>query len=468
MRKISALIIFVFLFFMFQNGSIVKANSFNDSSRNYVVQSISNILCHNKGICGEEKIKLKKEKLYDIKLDNFGYVYTFELQSNKSIQGFLILKSERKISLVQEIHITDVIPYIDSKLVNIYAGFGNYYELYKDILLNRNDKEYYYYREILGGYGLDNQKIDKKINGAKGFIGDLVAFEGTSSLVFYSKDSNKVTTTSSFPFADQIDLADKTGTTKNNCSVASALTLVMFYEDLFPSSSVLYDVKSFNSHGDSTTYNNTSYYFKENNSIPYSQRGLLLGIYNELFFRFNTSDLYGTPHQNMINGLEEYYNQRGYDTSINMMIGLKNITNFSNKSFDELNLWATYKSSIDNNIPVVMQLGGLTDMHFSVIDDISYEENYSSKPGPYHTQFDLDNVTYHYRGYYSLAMHTVVGYGYLENAYYDINVAGYQFDLSLIREDSFAIISYNNGSYVYLSSNNKSVSQAYSFNISPY
>ncbi len=57
-----------------------------------------------------------------------------------------------------------------------------------------------------------------------------------------------------------------------------------------------------------------------------------------------------------------------------------------------------------------------------------------------------------------LAMHTVVGYGYVEYSYYNTG---------LVRRDKFAKVSNNAGSFVYIQSSSNSVSQAYSFSIEP-
>ena len=95
MKKI--LIIAVLLFLISAGNSVVFAENENNGSENkYITDSIESIICDNVQNCEAVKkdIKLSKEKVYDIYLNETGNIYEF-YSSKFDIFGYIIAERNR-------------------------------------------------------------------------------------------------------------------------------------------------------------------------------------------------------------------------------------------------------------------------------------------------------------------------------------------------------------------------------------
>ena len=86
------------VFFSLGNTTVSADSNDNSSENKYIIESIESIICDNVENCEvvNKDLKINKEKVYDLFLNNIGHIYEFESEEH-DVFGYLISR-RRKIS----------------------------------------------------------------------------------------------------------------------------------------------------------------------------------------------------------------------------------------------------------------------------------------------------------------------------------------------------------------------------------
>jgi hypothetical protein len=446
----------------------------NENQRKYVLSNIRGVICDTYSDCDGimRNLKLNSEKVYDIFLDKYGTVYEFS-SDKYSVSGFVILRDE--VDLKNSYSIDEIIlggqsPYQYKEYKNIYFGVGQYYEVKGDILLDSINGVYYDYNLLLETIGLSDEEISIIFSGVTN-LDDEPHNNTEETYIYYDMVQTEVTTSYGYPLMDTEIRDYASSNAGSNCSPTAGLSLVLYYDRLYPNQGIS-NVYSVTSGSPEQFYNWDDYL--NGNTASSGDLNDDIDVYDYLYDEMGTNGYLpwvswgGTPHSWFVSGLEDYFDYVYKDMHIDDLIGdsTEFVSNY-NTSFKDAGKWDEYKGKIDSDIPVVIQLGGFNDMFYTILYnwDIDYNENSHTRPGPYGSVFQLDSVEYTYSTYSGVGyMHTVVGYGYLENELYDIDTWGW-LDDDPFRVDKFAIVSLGWGYKGYINYDSVAISQAYAITL---
>jgi hypothetical protein len=449
--------------FMFSYSVEAKNSAKEDNSKQYVFALVGDVMCEEYGICSTQEIKIKRENIFDINLDKIGYVYNAYAKKAEGKIFVIVLEKDDKL-VVEEYVVGESSPFLYKEFKNIYLGYGMYYELRDEYLLDSLNNNVYNYYDVSQWYGID--KEESALIFASSVPDDEPHDETIETYNYYEliEDSNYLT--NDFPLMST-QIKNQTNNKGNNCSPTAGLEILLYYDNFYNSLTPVYGVINpltnlyYNYDDFKSDYETT------NNWIELKQ------VYLDLYDEMGTNDIFGwgTPHRNFLLGLEEYVEDKNFDITVDEIIGdSSDFMAMSNTSFDATDTWIDYRNAIDNGKPVVIQLGGLVSEYYVAIksgDLTIIEDNYIiyryGVPYMYY-----DTVEYQYTVWEGIGtMHTVVGYGYLEYELYAAN--SYNFNLIFLREDKFAVVAWGwtSTKYAYIASDSASVSQAYSVTIEP-
>lgn len=454
MKRFFMIIMLTVILLPFQS---IKAEENISNEWNSLKNRIAQLICESDDYCGELKLKLSKERIYNITLQDYGKIVYFEDKNNSDIVGYVIFKGTTNDLLIVEYGFGEYRPFIYEDLPNIMAGIG---EQYEGVLIDHGKGVYYDYEFILHLMNVSEVDVEMMLSSALD-----TAVDTTDTVTYFYDSANiEVTTVNNYPHMDQSRIADESDTpsSRTTCSTVAGLSLITFYEGLYPDSSSLSNVYN-TSTGDYYIWGD----YRLKSSLA-SEKAELISIFNDLYDYMDTDDYIlgtsfpGTAHSKFYDGMVEYYDLVGYDVVVDEIIGdVDTWVEMTNESLSTGDRYNTYKNSIDNNTPVVIQLGGLLTPMYQTIDIDDYTSAYT-RPGPYGTTFYFRDRTYEYRSQL-FGLHTVVGYGYMEESLHDIDPYGYT-EYPALREKKYIVISTWGGKR-YFNVRDITVSQAYTFNI---
>jgi hypothetical protein len=448
---------------MFSYNVEAKYDSQESNSNQIVSTIVADSICREYGICDSKDIKMKKEHIYDINLNKIGYVYDVYAKKLEVSMFVIILVKDNELK-IEEYVVGQSSPYLHKELKNIYLGYGMYYELQEDLLLDSLNEKVYVYHDVSQWYGIDEEHGEIIL--ASSIPSDEPHDEVTEVYNYYEliEDSNYIP--NKFPMMSTL-ISYETNNGGNNCSPTAGLEILLYFDKYYSGLTPAYGYFDYT--------NNRFYTYDEfkSNFFGTTKWDKLTTLYVDLYDKMGTNNIFGlgTTHGNFLQGLEEYVDEKGYKVTVNDIIGdSSDFMATSNTSFDSSNTWSSYRSAIDNGKPVVIQMGALFSEYYVAIK----EGNITIIPDNYIIYrwgvpyMYYDTIEYEYTVWEGLGtMHTVVGYGYLEYELYAKD--SYTSNLIFLREDKFAIVAWGWSStkYAYIASDSNSVSQVYSIDISP-
>lgn len=450
MRKnVIGLMLVLALLLAISSGNTVFAESTEKkiSEKEKTEIAIFGIVCSDYIECDEKtKIKMKKEKIYSLELDEIGNVYKFEVKEI-DIMGFAIVLNDGVDTLIAEVSVTDNFPYILKGGINLYYGQGGYLELLDGVVYDSLSNVYLDYEDLLQGlYGMVAPAIPD------GPPDDLTVEEEYS---YYSRILKPtVTLPNEFPLLSS-NIKDVESYT-NNCSPTAGTEILNYFDYYYP---ILIDGYTAIFEGDGTYYDFEDY---QNNNVSIS---VLSDLHDELYVDMYTEnwyipfvniDMLGTYPRFFFEGLEDYVDDRGLFIETFSIRGNENapipIGGNGPLSNDE---WEEYKDQIDNGNPVVIQLGtDLTTQEYTYlddpdndfsIDDSIYTNTVVSVGG---TDFYYSTITEYYTNPINTA-HTAVGYGYKDIEYYRVEPVLPDGNIYLSKTDEFLVVANGWGDYSY-------------------
>lgn len=203
----------------------INVSAEESSSHNQFVEDyINNIVCQENDDC-EIKLKLKKEVLYDIYLEKFGYIYEFNDEAD--INGYLILKKVRNDNVweysVAEIGFDTNSPYNIKSSKNIYLGYGMYFEYKNDVITDVISNEEHNYDEILLSIA-DNFELLYPSGGT-------AYYEDPMTYNFTYMTKSETTTDYGYPL---MSTSMKYSNHYNNCSPTAGVSIALFWDKYYP------------------------------------------------------------------------------------------------------------------------------------------------------------------------------------------------------------------------------------------
>ncbi len=440
-----------------------KESNVNKKINTHVASLAQKVMCDQYDVCSVKDFKIKKEKLFDIELNEIGYVFDVSVKNNNEKMFVIVLENEYGYN-IEEYVIDQESPFVHKKLRNIYLGYGMYYELDKDYLLDSLNNKAYNYFDILNWFGISD---DGELILASSVPISEPHNETLETYNYYELVEETNYLNNNFPlFSTRI--SELTNNKGNNCSPIAGLELLLYYDFYYNDLTPVYNVIDFST--------NDYYIYDDfyNDYYGLNNWNELVDLYLDMYDKMGTNDIFGlgTPHINFHLAITEYANSKGYEVTVNDIVGDSQVfVSTNNTSFDNENAWGNYKNAIDSGKPVVIQLGGLATEYYIAIEDdnlrITEDNLIIYRYGvPY---LYYDTIEYQYTAWEGLGeLHTVVGYGYVEYELYEANM--YNSSLVFLREDKFAVVAWGWTSvkYAYIASNSSTVSQAYSISIEPF
>ena len=379
-------------------------------------------------------IKLKKEKLYSIYLENIGNVYEFTNEELDLI-GYVIefdnsTKEEKWNYEIVEITLNEVSPYVNPNLDNIYFSYGNYFE-YDGVNI------YDTLNQKMVDYNLFIDYIEENVIS---FSSGSYPVSSTEEYLYTNYSSSQTELQYGFPYL-HTDISDL----GSNCSPTAGTSIIMYW-DLYHSD--LISQPAFNPLKSTMLY---PYYYvydyKNWDTLTSSEKTRLGEIHDDLWYDMNSSG--GTLDYYFYNALQDYFDNENLDLTRNII---------AYHYFGGTVPWDDYTDEIDDGRPVVIHLFQLWFyQEFELME--SYSINYTPIPPYIYTiygNYDLDEITFNYMTY--SGAHTVVGFGYKTMNFYSVNFYGNSY---LVHSDNFMIIANGWGEISYINSNSDAIYKAY-------
>lgn len=463
MKKL--LLVIFLIFSVMMTNIIVEAKTSDDFDVNeikYVISSIDEIIFDGNGTLTKinDFSLFGKEKVYDLFLCDYGYIYSF-VTTEENVNGYIII---RKVKIdgkwtpeVTEITLDESSPFIYKKNKNVYISYLEYFEYDGNNLIDTKSDNVYNYSDLITYFISKDLMLPSFSSGSDPeILYETYEYYSSSVISDVSFDAGyPILHTGYFDY-------------DNNCSPTAGLSIIMFWDRYYPDLIELFSPVTLTLVG-IPPY---SYYYKYEyrlwSSFTDTEKTELRGIYNALYENMNTNNWYlfglgpfgGTFPPDFYDALESYF------SDVNLTLHHTDILNGTNTWFggsSELtsSQWNEYKNEIDAEHPVAIFLGTDTSADYSlyyfvqpdpVRDDIP--DLYTIYGTPYY--YYLLTETYEY---YSNTAHLVIGYGYKEVNYYKINIYG---NLYLDKTDKYFIVANGWGGTSFIKNATSDISIAYS------
>jgi hypothetical protein len=454
MKKIFTISLLILSAFVLNTVSVSAESSDNSSAQqHYVKKFIIEVFCQDEGICSidENDVSISKEKVYDIFLNDIGYVYDFSVNTFDR-QGFIIIDRSKVDDdweyVIKELNFEVSSPYVNKNQKNIYLGFGQYFEKDKDVIFDLMTKQEHDYQTILN-YISENFEITYPTGGG-------VTTQIFDPYSFLDMTKSETFTPYKYPLMD----TDMKYTGQyNNCSPTAGVSLVLYWDRTY--TNLLYGVNPTAIIGGEHIYKDYEYY-EDIYYPPYStELSTIRSLHNTFYNDMQTNSYIfmvvgynvintgvGTVPSKFYNELEDYFDNKGLTLHhVDIIESADNAWGYIGESMTG-SKWTSYKNQIDLGRPVVIQLGVDWSVDYTLIRYESYFNESSS------------SVNYHYWEYESMSAHTVVGYGYRTHTFYQMHpYYGYDY---VSRIDNFMVVANGWGGTSYVNASDDDIGMAYS------
>ena len=443
--------VFVFVLGLFFSISLanfqVNAYDSNMIELSYAKQIVESVYTEEGYTHHEIKqFDYKFEKVFDIDLNFYGYFVKYTHQT-KDEKGFTIIKFDNKdVQQVIEFHKNTLPPYQNKNLINVYAGYGKYLEKDGNIFLDSyTNKTYDYYQVKMSS--LVNNEVQPS-----GFKLGSISYSATELHQFDVVTMREKTFEFGYPM---VSTSDFTGS--NNCSPTAAVSLIAYFDG---QSNFLYDLNPKNTSGMYKKYSNYSSVEKSvlNNLHQHFYDSMETNSYINSFIGYLWGGA-GTVPSYFFRELKNYMYDKGYNLiNTDIIESVNSIWGYVGESMTGSN-WDLFKSLIDQNKPVVLQLGVENTINFTMI-----KKGPSSNPDEY-MPLTSNSVSYTYETYNIPSAHTVVAYGYRTYDFYHLMIGPNYGYTSWVRQDRFMVVANGWGGTSYVNASHDDIGMAYGLHI---
>jgi hypothetical protein len=434
---------------------LLAKNTSSSSEKQFATEMIKNIISSEYNISEElYDLNTLKEHLYSMDLKNLGSIYSFSVDEYDII-GYIIVTREKAENgwdfLVNEVTLDSISPYFDNSSKNLYLSFGNYYEYKTDILIDCYSGTKYNYSEVIEHF---NDYDVKYPSGGEGVPQNPETFYYD----FYT--TTEETTIGGFPLLHTAHFASNTSfVQENNCAPIAGTEITLFFDALHSNLISNFSPKYIDTNSE-LVYKDNGYY---ENVSPLSELQKLETLEVMYYSDMQTNNWLllpteftdgvqsgtlastgiGTLPTDFFNSMYNYFTSKGYVLNAVNIIEDEN-TNFGlqGESMSDGDNWGKYKLQIDQNRPVVLQLGVEWTFDYTMIKDPQTDIVLNSWYG-------LGSYTYNE----FLGAHVVVGYGYKTYNFYN--------EYALIRKDEFMIVANGAGGKSYINIEDNDIGMAY-------
>lgn len=455
MKKILLICVLIGSMFIFTPVLFAKNTDIN-SEKKFAMEIIKKIISSEYNVSEElYDLNTSKEDLYSMDLEKLGCIYSFSVDEYDII-GYIIVtrvKAEKGWDfLVNEVTLDNVSPYFDNSSKNLYLSFGNYYEYKADLLIDCYSRIEYIYSEVME-YFTEYDVIFPAGGTGTALEPEVFTYD------FYIQ--NEETTIGGFPLLHTAHFASNTSfAQENNCAPIAGTEITLFFDALHSDLISNFNPKYIDTNNE-IVYKENAYYednplisgleVVENLEVMYysdMQTNNWLLLPTEFVDGVQSGTLastgIGTLPTDFFDSLYYYFNSKGYVLNAVNIIEDEN-TDFGGlgESMSDGDNWGKYKLQIDQNRPVVIQLGVDWSFDFTLIKD---------------PQTDIVLDSWYGQGSYIYTeysgAHVVVGYGYKTFNYYN------EYAL-LVRKDEFMIVANGWGGKSYINIEDNDIGMAY-------